>query len=77
MGEAVVNEEFADLLHGCAVSLRPVLEAVPTASRVMLDFGSGTTLAYVRGEGLVVVAAGHTMRVPESALDDERWMVAP
>lgn len=71
-----MDEEFTDLLHACARSLRPVLEATPNATRVALEFENGATLAYVRGEGLVVEAAGHTMRVPESALDDERWMVA-
>lgn len=71
-----MNDEDAALLHECARNLRPVLEATPNATKVTLEFENGATLAYVRGEGLVVVAAGHTMRVPESALDDERWMVA-
>lgn len=69
----------SDILRDWALRLRSLLDAEPQARRIELTLENGSTVSYERAVGLEYVIAGEgtTLRIPEDALDEERWETVP
>ena len=70
-----MTDAVSDDLRAVALWLRSVLEWHPEMNTLVLSGPKGSA-TYACGEGLTVDVAGETLAYPESALDEEKWVIA-
>lgn len=65
-----------EIIRDWALKLRALLEASDDCTACSFTTSDGVTYSYAVGEGLTVSTDAGGLHYPESALDDEMWLVS-